>query len=209
MVATKRTSNPSAQVVLLLLSQNSASCALKASGSRAWMTGRATAGHLADLDTLPYQCDPLIYAKTLAAPGLCFWCIGNEDLSSTVRMQQFLDKASWQSLIVDNHLAESTNCKVPTCPHPRCSDSFKTFENRDFHFQDVHCWTPVKPKTGVKRRRSCPEKAEEDRLEENEEKPRKRRCGTVRRIARPGEFVFVEQNGLFGKLGFGLTFTSS
>lgn len=42
MVATKRTSNPSAQVVLLLLSQNSASCALKASGSRAWMTGRAT-----------------------------------------------------------------------------------------------------------------------------------------------------------------------
>jgi hypothetical protein len=67
--------------------------------------------HLANLDTLPYQCDPLIYTNTLAAPGLCFWCFGNENLPPTLRLQRFLDKASWQSHIEKEHLAESTDCK--------------------------------------------------------------------------------------------------
>ncbi|KIJ16711.1 hypothetical protein PAXINDRAFT_131523, partial [Paxillus involutus ATCC 200175] len=98
--------------------------------------------HLANLDTLPYQCDPLIYANTLAAPGLCFWCLGNENLPPTLRLQRFLDKASWQSHIEKEHLAESTGCRTPTCPHPRCTCSFETPEDRDFHLHHVHCWEP-------------------------------------------------------------------
>lgn len=158
--------------------------------------------HLTNLDTLPYQCDPLIYANTLAALGLCFWCLGNENLPPTLRLQQFLNKASWQSHIEKEHLTESTGCKVPTCPHPKCTDdSFEKPEDRDFHLHDVHCWEPRKPKAGVKHRRSCQEK-EEGGEEESEEKPPKRRRGTVRRIARPGTFVFVEQNSLFGESRF-------
>ncbi|KAI5984875.1 hypothetical protein EDD15DRAFT_2306403 [Pisolithus albus] len=64
--------------------------------------------HLMNLDSLPYQCDPFIYANTLAAPGLCFWCLGNENFPPT-----FLEKASWQSHIQRGHLAESTGCKLP------------------------------------------------------------------------------------------------
>jgi len=30
-----------------------------------------------------HQCDPLIYAKTLAAPGLCFWCLSDKSLPPT------------------------------------------------------------------------------------------------------------------------------
>ena len=51
--------------------------------------------HLANLDTLPYQCGPLTYAKTLAAPGLYFWCLGGESLPPTRRMQEFLTRAQW------------------------------------------------------------------------------------------------------------------
>ncbi|KAF8875965.1 hypothetical protein CPB84DRAFT_1796239 [Gymnopilus junonius] len=151
--------------------------------------------HLTNLDTLPNQCDPLIYANTLAAPGLCFWCLGDENLAPTVRMQRFLDKASWQSHIEKEHLAESTGAKVPTCPHPKCAERFKNPKDRDFHLHDVHCWEPRKPKAGVKRRRSCREKEEES--DDSEETPPKRRRGTVRRKAPPGTFVFVEQNTLF------------
>ncbi|KAH7882797.1 hypothetical protein F5I97DRAFT_1786524, partial [Phlebopus sp. FC_14] len=98
--------------------------------------------HLTNLDTLPYQCDA--YANTLAAPGLCFWCLGNENLSPTLRLQRFLDKASWQSYIEKEHFAESTGCKVPTCTHPKCTVSFEKPEDRDFHLHDVHCWEPKK-----------------------------------------------------------------
>ncbi|KAI0252072.1 hypothetical protein BJV78DRAFT_1282060 [Lactifluus subvellereus] len=110
---------------------------------------------------------------------------------------RFLDKASWQFHIEKEHLAESTGCKVPTCLHPKCSYPFEKPEDRDFHLHDVHCWEPRKLKAGVKRRRSCQEKEEESE-EESEEKPPKRRRDTIRRIARPGTFVFVEQNSLFG-----------
>ncbi|KAI0027715.1 hypothetical protein K488DRAFT_90536 [Vararia minispora EC-137] len=132
--------------------------------------------HLMNLDTLPNQCDPLIYANT------------------SLRLR-FLEKASWQSHIEKEHLAESTSAKVPTCPHPKCTERFKNPEDRDFHLHDVHCWEPRKPKAGVKRRRSCREKEEEG--DDSEETPPKCRRGTVRRKAPPGAFVFVEQNTLF------------
>lgn len=115
---------------------------------------------------------PLIYANTLAAPGHCFWCLGNEELPPTLRLQRFLDKASWQSHIEKEHLAESTGCKAPTCPHPKCTGSFEKPEDRDFHLHDVHCWEPRKPKSGVKRRRSC---QEEEKSGESEDKPHKHR----------------------------------
>lgn len=95
--------------------------------------------HLTNLDTLPHRCDPLIYANTLTVPGLCFWCLGNENLPPTLRLQRFLDKPSWQSHIEKEHLAESTGCMVPTFLHPKCTGLFEKPEDRDFHLHDVHC----------------------------------------------------------------------
>jgi hypothetical protein len=119
-----------------------------------------------------------------------------------LRLQRFLDKASWQSHIEKEHLAESTGCKAPTCPHPKCTGSFEKPEDRDFHLHDVHCWEPRKPKSGVKRRRSC---QEEEKSGESKDKPRKCRRGTVR-IPRPGTFELAEQNSnsLFGESNFRL-----
>ncbi|KIJ09301.1 hypothetical protein PAXINDRAFT_157922 [Paxillus involutus ATCC 200175] len=119
--------------------------------------------HLTSLDILPYQCDPLTYSKTLAAPGLCFRCLGDMSLPPASQMQQFLSRAQWQTHI-EKHLAESNGCKLPTCPHPRCTEAFKSSEELDFHLQDVHCWIPrdsTKLRAAVKRSRS----------EEDEEKP--------------------------------------
>ncbi len=127
-------------------------------------------------------------------------------------MQQFLDKSSWQDHIAKEHPADSMDCKALTCPHPRCSQtSFETTEDRDFHFHDVHCWEPKKPragvKAGVKRRRSCLEEKDEEDAEESEEKPPKRR--RVRTVARPGTFKFVDQSDLFGKFDFLFFFSDS
>ncbi|KAG9024500.1 hypothetical protein FRB95_011435 [Tulasnella sp. JGI-2019a] len=100
---------------------------------------------------------------------------------ATLHMQQYLTRDQWQRHIEQEHLAKSTCCKVPICPHLRCPDMFKTLENRDYHLQDAHCWIPrsvMKLKASCKR--SCSEK-EEDELEDEEdvvketnEKPRKR-----------------------------------
>ncbi len=223
--ATKHISRPRAEAVhphprRLLVSLSSASCAPTASGTRAKKSWKSHCErHLtANLDTLPYQCDPLIYAKTLAAPGLCFWCLGDTKQPATSRMKQYLTRDQWQRHIEQEHLAKSTCCKVPpACPHPRCSDTFKTLKDRDYHLQDAHCWVPrgvTKPKAGRKRSRLEKEDEDEDEEEkdvtENDEKSRKRtkRGTTVAAAGRrcralPGSFVFIDQSvNFFGESNF-------
>ena len=189
----------SAHIVPLLLLPSSVSCAPKAIGQRGLDDWKCHCeSHLANLDTLPYQCGSLIYANTLAAPGLCFWCLSNENFAPILRLQRFLHKTSWQSHIEKEHLAELTGCEVLTCPHPKCTGSFDTQENRVFHLHDVHCWEPRKPKSGIKRGRSC-QKGE--RSGDSKKRPHKRRRVT---LPRPGTFEFVEQSGLFGESKFRL-----
>ncbi|KAG8986130.1 hypothetical protein FRB94_003098 [Tulasnella sp. JGI-2019a] len=92
---------------------------------------------------------------------------------ATLCMQQYLTRDQWQRHIKQEHLAKSTCCKVPICPHLCCPDMFKTLENHDYHLQDAHCWIPrsvMKPKASHKH--SCSEK-EEDVVKETNEKPRK------------------------------------
>lgn len=110
----------------------------------------------------------------------------------------FLDKASWQSQIEKEYLAESTGCKVPTCPHSKCTGSLEKPEDRDFHLHDVHCSEPWKPKSGVERRRSYQEMKKNG---ESEEQPRKRRQSNT---LQPWTFEFAEQNSLFGESNFPL-----
>ncbi|KAG8986173.1 hypothetical protein FRB94_003073 [Tulasnella sp. JGI-2019a] len=136
---------------------------------------------MTDLNTLPYQYDPLIYAKTLTTPGLCFWCLGDMKQPATLHMQQYLTRDQWQRHIKQEHLAKSTCCKVPICLHPHCLDTFKTLENRNYHLQDAHCWIPrsvMKPKASRKHSHSEKEEdeledEEEDVVKETNEKPRK------------------------------------
>ena len=106
--------------------------------------------HLQDPEAL-VQCDPFHHGRHLAGPGLCPWCLGDDSLPVTSRMQQFSDRMKWQKH-VEGHLAElsSQGAKAFVCPHPHpqaaCNEDLKTMQKLEFHLQDVHRWIPRKSK---------------------------------------------------------------
>src|SRR5438045_6300189 len=71
--------------------------------------------HLDKPDTVPTQCNPLIYGGTLASPGYCPFCLGDESLPATTRMHQFLVQAEWRDHI-HQHLENLGGIKAPKCP---------------------------------------------------------------------------------------------
>jgi len=99
-----------------------------------------------------HQCDPLIYAKTLAAPGLCFWCLSDKSLPPTCvcsssslepRGSLISRSPSWSQLA-----ARFT---------PVLTHGAQIHSTDRGHLQDVHCWIPrdlTTPKAGVKHSRS-------------------------------------------------------
>jgi len=111
--------------------------------------------HLRRPETLPIQCNPFVYGGTLACPGYCPFCMGDQALPAPARMYQFLDREQWRTHI-DNHIERLDGSKAPKCPHPRarCVEAFQSVLEMKFHLQDVHCIESTKR---VKRRRSSSE----------------------------------------------------
>jgi hypothetical protein len=141
--------------------------------------------HLDSPETLPRQCDPLIYTKTLAAPGLCFWCLGDKMLPPEARMRQFLDRASWQKHIQEQHHDGLDDRKAPGCPHLVCEEAFESVTKLMFHLQDDHCWAPKQP---LKRQRPAidDEAAHQETKARSGPKRRRGLCGDL-------EYVFVDE----------------
>lgn len=116
-----------------------------------WMHSEAAwidhcqSSHLDKPETLLSQCDPLTHARTLAAPGLCFWCLVDKLAPAETRMRQFLDRASWQKHIEEEHHARLNDGKTPICPHPSCKEAFDSLTELMYYLQDDHCWVPEQP----------------------------------------------------------------
>jgi hypothetical protein len=95
--------------------------------------------HLNEPDGLPLECDPLMYGRVLAAPGLCEFCLGDTRLAPELRMKQFPYRNKW----IQHRRACSTRYLQEgqaKCPHPRHRD-LPIFENMDklrYHCLDIH-----------------------------------------------------------------------
>lgn len=117
--------------------------------------------HLTDLQTLPVQCNPLVFRRTLATAGQCLFCLFDLKLSPTKRFHQFLVKQSWKEHLQEhfwhfedryNRSMETGESKIVLCPDPRCALSFDSIQDLQCHCQDVHCVERVKLDP-IKRRR--------------------------------------------------------
>ena len=66
-----------------------------------WVTSGANwhehcQSHLNDLETLPVQCNPLMFRQTYAAAGQCLFYLFNTKRSATERFYQFTVKRNWR-----------------------------------------------------------------------------------------------------------------
>ena len=119
--------------------------------------------HLTDLETLPVQCNPLIFRRTLATAGQCLFCLFDARLSPTKRFHQFLIKQSWKEHLQEHFwqledtsrrsIKVGENIVVP-CPDPRCALSFDSIQDLQCHCQDVHCVERIKLDPMKRRRRT-------------------------------------------------------
>lgn len=109
--------------------------------------------HLSDLETLPVQCNPLVFRRTLATAGQCLFCLFDLKLSPTKRFHQFLIKQSWKEHLQQHfwHLKNDYDKSMKTgesnavpCPDPRCALSFDSIQDYQCHCQDVHCIERIK-----------------------------------------------------------------
>ncbi|CAI6342310.1 unnamed protein product [Periconia digitata] len=144
--------------------------------------------HLNKPETIPTQCNPLTYGGTLAAPGFCPDCLGNESLPPEIRMQQFLETAEWKDHIHNQHSEDS---KSLLCPLHKlhCGESFMALQELQFHLEDVHC---VGFRSNLKRARS---------VGEGRAGPAKRKRVSRRRLSRwkkeDLEYGFVDESNTF------------
>ncbi|KAJ4507506.1 hypothetical protein HRR83_004084 [Exophiala dermatitidis] len=94
--------------------------------------------HLVAPQTIPIQCDPLIYGGTLGAFGYCPICLGNTELLARDRMQQFTRPDYWMSHVTkcteELDRRSTAGCSIPWCDIP-CENAL----SRRYHLQDVHC----------------------------------------------------------------------
>jgi hypothetical protein len=86
------------------------------------------------LENLTMRCGLLSFRYTLAVAGYCPFCLGNEGLLSSQRMQQWMTKSTLLNHI-DTHLE---NDATSECPHPLCHVSLNRASDFRAHFQDAH-----------------------------------------------------------------------
>jgi len=88
--------------------------------------------HLIQLDPM---CEVWTYRNTLVTPGICPFCVGQDQLPATKRYHQFPESFRlWRH--VDRHLLE-TLWPGP-CPHPLCDLVLKDAEDFNCHMIDIH-----------------------------------------------------------------------
>ncbi|KAF2685016.1 hypothetical protein K458DRAFT_301100, partial [Lentithecium fluviatile CBS 122367] len=138
-------------------------------GQEAW--NAHCQAHLDKPETIPTQCNPLIYGGTLADPGFCPDCLGDESLPPNRRMRQFPETAEWKDHIHNQHSKDS---KSLICPLSKlhCGESFTSLQEVQFHLEDFHC---VDFRSTLKRSRLAGE---------GRPGPTKRTCVSRRRLSR-------------------------
>ena len=87
------------------------------------------------LENLTMRCGLLTFRYTLAIAGYCPFCVGDETLSPSQRMQQWMTKSTLLNHI-DKHLKTWAKKK---CPHPLCHVPLMKASDSLAHFQDAHC----------------------------------------------------------------------
>lgn len=100
--------------------------------------------HLACPETLPIQCEPLVYGGVLATAGYCVFCMADSSLEPDLRLRQFLDKYSWRDHVHGHYrvyVQSVEGGKLASCPHLnlRCDMEFDSTKHLEFHLLDVHC----------------------------------------------------------------------
>ena len=89
--------------------------------------------HLSSLETL--RCEAAVYIHTLIIPGYCPFCLGDERLSASERMQSWARSNELRDHLEDHIHAASWPL---SCPHPRCSAELKSETSFRYHLSDVH-----------------------------------------------------------------------
>ncbi|KDN70506.1 hypothetical protein CSUB01_07951 [Colletotrichum sublineola] len=114
-----------------------------------WISGEANWSehcqqHLTRPETLPVQCDPLIYGGVLATAGYCVFCMSDSSLEPEARLRHFLDRGSWKAHVqshYETYVQSVDGGERMKCPHPgkHCSAPFDSVEHLKFHLLDAHC----------------------------------------------------------------------
>lgn len=86
------------------------------------------------LENLTIRCGLLSFRYTLAIAGYCPYCVGDETLSPSQRMQQWMTKSTLLNYI--NKYLETGAKKE--CPHPLCRVPLMNVLDSCAHFQDSH-----------------------------------------------------------------------
>ncbi|RDL31538.1 Uncharacterized protein BP5553_09747 [Venustampulla echinocandica] len=86
------------------------------------------------LERLELRCGLLSFRYTLVVAGYCPFCLGDEGLSPSQRMRQWMTKPTLLNHI-DIHLTTYTGLE---CPHPICHVSLERPSDFTAHFEDVH-----------------------------------------------------------------------
>ena len=132
-----------------------------------WVTSGASwyehcQDHLNNLETLPVQCNPLMFRQTPATAGQCLFCLFDTKRSATERFHQFTTKRNWRDHLQKHfrHLQETYDgaqmkgeSNVIVCPDLRCGLSFKSMVDFQCHCQDIHSVDKIKLEPARKRRR--------------------------------------------------------
>ncbi|KAH7009366.1 uncharacterized protein B0I36DRAFT_257810, partial [Microdochium trichocladiopsis] len=113
-----------------------------------WIFGKTEwkahcSAHLGDLDTIPKFCDPLTYGGVLAAPGLCPFCLGNENMPPEVRFHQFIHIPAWKkhlSRCVQSRKIAVSSGSSAQYSHLHCQGRppFASLQKLLFHIEDAH-----------------------------------------------------------------------
>lgn len=98
--------------------------------------------HVDQPETLPLQCEPLVFRRAIVTPGFCPFCLGDSRLPAPDRLHQFLYRNRWQQHLI-NHIKVLVEAK---CPHLLCTRPISSTPILLNHLQDVH--RIELPKTG-------------------------------------------------------------
>ena len=97
--------------------------------------------HLRSLNSK--RCGWIFYSYTLLRPCFCPFCMGNEDIKASARMQTWVGQTTLEAHIREKH---ARALRFPTqCPFPSCNVALEREPFRH-HLQDAHC-LKLKPNT--------------------------------------------------------------
>jgi hypothetical protein len=112
--------------------------------------------HLNNPETLPIQCDPLVYGGVLATSGYCGFCLNDTSLPAAKRMEQLPLRKNWKQHINEcfNKHVQDWSGQPLHCPYShQCKEVFDSPLRLQFHLQDVHCYEFFNEREKLKRSR--------------------------------------------------------